>query len=410
MEAAAPDDQALTADASMELEEQPGGVAPAVASGAAAAAPTVADDEEDEKLCRYCFDDEEYGELLAPCDCAGGQKWVHLSCLRRWQRMVLVTQPTHPRFWQDDVRHHQCNVCKAEFTCAPPTRHELMESFTGPELAALIEPGCVIGAHKVFSAELASQLESIPPVARFSCGYEHWIGGCYLITSVIADDGEVSIPVENDSQLDSIRSRLGAELSITIQGTELTLQPKGSLAGVPHEELGSRLATLRVPCHIVLGDNEPKTCGDDSVCAVNLTRPIGPGSLNFNARELDQSLDKVRSTQSYGEQAAAGVLLEHYDGGPVEAGTIVTCVVVGGNSTGWSTTDNLHDAVLKAYCRAAKRADGQGGPWLASGQTVMLQGLQARPDLNNEIGIAVRFSIEKKRWLVKVSIVQPAFP
>jgi hypothetical protein len=262
----------------------------------------------------------------------------------------------------------------------------------------------------VFSAELASQLESIPPVARFSCGYEHWIGGCYLITSVIADDGEVSIPVENDSQLDSIRSRLGAELSITIQGTELTLQPKGSLAGVPHEELGSRLATLRVPCHIVLGDNEPKTCGDDSVCAVNLTRPIGPGSLNFNARELDQSLDKVRSTQSYGEQAAAGVLLEHYDGGPVEAGTIVTCVVVGGNSTGWSTTDNLHDAVLKAYCRAAKRADGQGGPWLASGQTVMLQGLQARPDLNNEIGIAVRFSIEKKRWLVKVSIVQPAFP
>ena len=67
------------------------GVAPAVATGAAAAAPTVADDEEDEKLCRYCFDDEEYGELLAPCDCAGGQKWVHLSCLRRWQRMVLVT-------------------------------------------------------------------------------------------------------------------------------------------------------------------------------------------------------------------------------------------------------------------------------------------------------------------------------
>jgi hypothetical protein len=284
-----------------------------------------------------------------------------------------------------------------------------MESFTGPELAALIEPGCVIGAHKVFSAELASQLESIPPMARFSCGYEHWINGCYLITSVTADDGVVSIPVEHDTELDQIRSRLGDQLSITVQGTELTLQSKGSLEGVPHEQLGARLAALRAPCRIVLGDNQPKTCGDDSVCALNLTRPIGPGNLNFNARELAQSLEKVRSAQSFGEQAATGVLLEHYDGGPVEAGTIVTCVVVGGNSTGWSTTDNLPDAVLKAYCRAAKRADGQGGPWLASGQTVVLQGLQARPDLNSEIGIAIRFSVEKKRWLVKVSRDQPAF-
>lgn len=396
-------EQPLTTEDSMELEEQSEAAAPSVATGGGGVAAAAADDDENEKLCRYCFDDEEYGELLSPCDCSGGQKWVHLSCLRRWQRMVLVTQPTHPRFWQDDVRHHQCNVCKAEFTCAPPSRHELMESFTGPELAALIEPGCVIGAHKVFSAELASQLESIPPMARFSCGYEHWIGGCYLITSVVADDGEVSIPVEDPGQLDEIRSRLGDALSITIQGTELTVQSSGSLEGVPRAELGTRLAALSAPCTIVLGDNTPKTCGDDSVCALNLTRPIGPGNPNFNARELEQSLQKVRLAQSYGEQAAAGVLLEHYDGGPVEAGSIVTCVVVGGNSTGWSTTSSLRDAVLKAYCRAAKRAEGQGGAWLASGQTVCLQGLQARPDLNGEIGIAIRFSAEKGRWLVKVS-------
>ena len=103
--------------------------------------PTVSlDDEEedDEKLCRYCFDDEEYGELLSPCACSGGQKWVHLKCLRRWQRMVLVTQPTHPQFYRDDVRHHECNVCKTEFTCPPPTRHELMESFTGVPTAQAI--------------------------------------------------------------------------------------------------------------------------------------------------------------------------------------------------------------------------------------------------------------------------------
>ena len=26
--------------------------------------------------------------------------------------MVLVSQPTHPAFYSDDVRHHECNVCK----------------------------------------------------------------------------------------------------------------------------------------------------------------------------------------------------------------------------------------------------------------------------------------------------------
>ena len=93
--------------------------------------------EEDEKLCRFCFEGEEEGELIAPCACKGGQKWVHLSCLRRWQRMVLVSQPTHPAFYRDDVRQHVCNVCKTQFTNPPPTRHELMESFTGSELAAL---------------------------------------------------------------------------------------------------------------------------------------------------------------------------------------------------------------------------------------------------------------------------------
>jgi hypothetical protein len=51
-----------------------------------------AEESEDEEMCRYCFEGSEEGELISPCKCQGGQKWVHLSCLRRWQRMVLVSQ------------------------------------------------------------------------------------------------------------------------------------------------------------------------------------------------------------------------------------------------------------------------------------------------------------------------------
>jgi len=46
----------------------------------------VAEESEDEEaLCRYCFENSDDGELISPCKCLGGQKFVHLKCLRRWQ-------------------------------------------------------------------------------------------------------------------------------------------------------------------------------------------------------------------------------------------------------------------------------------------------------------------------------------
>lgn len=60
---------------------------------------------DDEKICRFCFEGEEEGPLISPCDCRGDQKYVHLQCLRRWQRMVLVSQPTHPAFYEVQLPH-----------------------------------------------------------------------------------------------------------------------------------------------------------------------------------------------------------------------------------------------------------------------------------------------------------------
>jgi len=52
-------------------------------------APDVVQADADEEVqCRYCFEGPEEGEMLSGiCACAGGQKHVHLDCLRRWQRM-----------------------------------------------------------------------------------------------------------------------------------------------------------------------------------------------------------------------------------------------------------------------------------------------------------------------------------
>ncbi len=61
---------------------------------------------EDDRRCRFCL----YGEnevceddgeimtekLIAPCKCTGSAKWIHESCLRKWQQTVQITGGNYP--------------------------------------------------------------------------------------------------------------------------------------------------------------------------------------------------------------------------------------------------------------------------------------------------------------------------
>ena len=139
--------------------------------------------------------------------------------------MVLVSQPTHPAFYRDDPRQHRCNVCTAKFTCKPPTRHELMASFTGAEIAAMLAPRSMIGAHEVFSTELETQLESMPPILRFrASSYMHWIRSAYLITDVTESEGinaPIEVPIPDGETREALLSRLDGGIEITLQGRRM---------------------------------------------------------------------------------------------------------------------------------------------------------------------------------------------
>lgn len=53
--------------------------------------------EVEERVCRYCLEGDVCGDsLISPCECSGSAQYVHLQCLRKWQRMSIVTEPTHP--------------------------------------------------------------------------------------------------------------------------------------------------------------------------------------------------------------------------------------------------------------------------------------------------------------------------
>ena len=111
--------------------------------------------------CRYCFSDELSAddEFITPCACRGDQTYCHLSCLRRWQRSLIVTQPTHPSLYEEDVRRCICRVCTQPFSPPPLSREVMYRSFSGPELAELVAVGCLIVAERSSSAEMEHVLE-----------------------------------------------------------------------------------------------------------------------------------------------------------------------------------------------------------------------------------------------------------
>jgi hypothetical protein len=74
-------------------------------------------------------------------------------------------------------------MCKAEFTCAPPTRDELMQSFTGPEIAALIDAKCIIVATSDFSQNMVSGMKQNTKKA-FQDGWSDWTESVLLIIEV----------------------------------------------------------------------------------------------------------------------------------------------------------------------------------------------------------------------------------
>lgn len=285
------------------------------------------EEEKEEVLCRYCLEDDEMENLISPCACSGGQKYVHLNCLRRWQRMVLISQPTHPAFYEDDVRHHKCNVCLAEYTCPPPTRGELMESFTGPEIAALLMTDRIICSRDIFSDALEQQVARMSPMMRNLSSYEHWIKGTYLIYSVEQDEADITLPLTEQASIFSLRSKLNEKLELTLHGRTYRLAAEKSLGHVHKsddnsEALSQALQSLSVPAVVVLASTTPVTSADDSIAAVNISRRVaGP----VTRRVYDNVVNKVAAKYP----RVRDIEVHHFIGGPVNEDDIATCIVTG---------------------------------------------------------------------------------
>jgi len=95
----------------MKMGEKPDGLD---AKGNAFPKPRKGAEKGEDQICRVCFEEgKEDDPVLSPCDCNGTQKWIHLSCLRKWQDVVLSSSVVL------DARARICSVCNSPFSVAP---------------------------------------------------------------------------------------------------------------------------------------------------------------------------------------------------------------------------------------------------------------------------------------------------
>jgi hypothetical protein len=91
------------------------------------------------RVCRFCFvgEDEEWevdsrrggsrsatdGCLVSPCRCSGTQKWVHVGCLRQWQRVSVSSSGAVQK---------KCMVCHQKFRLPRPPMADFLSQWFSP--------------------------------------------------------------------------------------------------------------------------------------------------------------------------------------------------------------------------------------------------------------------------------------
>eukprot|EP00929_Paragymnodinium_shiwhaense_P121691 TRINITY_DN9403_c0_g1_i1.p1 TRINITY_DN9403_c0_g1~~TRINITY_DN9403_c0_g1_i1.p1 ORF type:complete len:720 (+),score=154.78 TRINITY_DN9403_c0_g1_i1:36-2162(+) len=296
-----------------------------------------AEDSAEEKQCRFCFEGEEAGELISPCQCSGGQRYVHLSCLRMWQRSVISSQPTHPDLYDQDKRQRICNVCKSEFTCPPPTRTELMSSFTGAELAALIQEGSLIAAAKEFSDEMAANVSIVPEELQHEIPCRHWVRGVFLIVTVLQDRKRsgVMVHIHHEEDLEALTRQLESDgRTLSLRGRKFCVENQEGLSHVSPEasaeEWREAVRSLTPPVILrFVPVEQAEDCGEDGIIAVNLTRRFDLSDTRpypLRARQKAEFCPAMaRAQMDIGELPCEVI---HLVGGPCEDSRVSACMLL----------------------------------------------------------------------------------
>eukprot|EP00931_Biecheleriopsis_adriatica_P051981 TRINITY_DN30189_c0_g1_i1.p1 TRINITY_DN30189_c0_g1~~TRINITY_DN30189_c0_g1_i1.p1 ORF type:complete len:518 (-),score=91.75 TRINITY_DN30189_c0_g1_i1:193-1746(-) len=353
--------------------------------------------EGDERQCRYCLEvasGAAEDELVAPCGCVGGQRWVHLRCLRAWQQSVLISQAPHLPPEADDVRARKCNICLKEFVYPPPCRHHLLRETVGIQLADMIQPSCLVLTSPHLSRELQNNLRANEN-RRTTSDFLHWCRSAFLVHKVAPRQVVLALPdagsVDAAMQLvdaDDLLVLHGRRYKVmcdeqgislmTMASVQVPAPPSQEVEGSPQqaaqgssEQSAARPSVYQVHRWLLLpGGEEANRAGgvrsclalarghvparlrleaeigdfkEDAIMAVNLSRPVAESDLSNESQEIVRRARAAAvaslvleagssspETEVDAKSAVQSVRLQHFLGGPCEQ---TRCLVLSQSSS-----------------------------------------------------------------------------
>lgn len=151
----------------------------------------------DDAACRICFAgageggvsgseaNPELQKLVSPCRCEGSQKYVHLGCLRRWQRSVQLGGSNHPEDRAAEDRHLICNVCKSRFDLPPQDRASMMAELAGVQ-PHMVVPGVLLVTTRTQAQSSSPDAAGLNLALRayVECKAAHFREAVYVLTEV----------------------------------------------------------------------------------------------------------------------------------------------------------------------------------------------------------------------------------
>ena len=129
-------------------------------------------------MCRFCFDDSSTEKLIAPCGCTGSAKWVHQTCLIKWQKASMRAYSGHESV---------CSVCNVTYALPPPVMPKSplragMLLVASPTLGGTFERSVVLLCEPILTTLFAWLFLSEAPTLQTVIGGVLVLVGVYVST------------------------------------------------------------------------------------------------------------------------------------------------------------------------------------------------------------------------------------
>ncbi len=178
------------------------------------------------RFCRvcYCDDKEVDSALLNPCNCLGGVKYIHFSCLQQWLKSRCVTRSvSNENCMMYTVKQMECEICKAilpDVVKYRDRRYEIYE-FVKPNFKSWISIETLTANHTLKTLYIIN----LDKKDTIKIGRSHDSDLRITDISVSRFHAQINIQSDNTLRIEDNNSKFGSLVLVQVNSLPIVVEP-----------------------------------------------------------------------------------------------------------------------------------------------------------------------------------------